>query len=203
MEILDFIASDAGKVVTGALIVFTGQIVVAALSWLKDASSTGASQRKEAEYLAIRLVLALENMVGEAYDGANDPQLRDEEGEVYPSTPEPKLVLPQDANYKVLPARLMYRVLSLPNRLNSFESGQLAVAEIDFAPDYREIFRYRSEQLSKIGLEALSIIDALCSEYKIPEPDRADGYDPRDGFERNLAKAKARQERESKSELVI
>ena len=185
---LDFIASDVGKVVAGALIAFTGQIVVAVIAWAKEASTKKAVQRKEAEFLAFQLVVALERMVGEAYNAIHDPLIYLDEGEANPTVANPKLNLPHGGDYKTLPAQLMYRVLSFPNRIIGMAEGMSAVAEHSGPPNYEEVFLYRREECAKLGLDGLAIIDDLCRKYAIPAPTRPKHYDPKEAFERDLKK---------------
>jgi hypothetical protein len=192
LDIFEFFSSDVGKVALGGLIAFFGQVVVALIAWFREARVTSRNLHRDAEYLAIRVVLVLEELVGNAYNAVNDPIAYDEEGIASETVSDPDLVLPTDGNYKALPSQLMYRILSLPNRLNAVEEGKAAVAEHSGPPGYDEVFQYRIEELSKVGLEALAIIQALCNKYAIPQPVRPEHYDPEDGFKREMTKVQKR-----------
>jgi hypothetical protein len=182
---LDFFNSDVGKVALGGAIAMSGQLAVTLISWLKEARFAASKKRKDAEYLAMRLVLAFDSLVNACYNAVHDPR-REDEGISESTVPDPTLMLPSDGDYKALPQHLMYEILSMPNRLESIKEGLSSAAEDSGPPDFYEFFEYRREHWSKLGLKALDLIDALCHQYKIPSPERSDFYKPRASFRDEL-----------------
>lgn len=166
----------------------SGQFLVSILGWVKEARFAGEKRRRDAEYLAIRLVLCFEDLVGASYNAVHDPLATDEKGCAVSTVSLPALVLLSDADYRALPAQLMYEVLSMPNRLDGIKEGLSAVSEHTGPPDYDEYFEYRRKHLSALGLRALNLIDVLCSTYKIPPPERPEFYTPRESFQDELEK---------------
>ncbi|MFT0877123.1 hypothetical protein VRZ08_11190 [Rhodopseudomonas sp. G2_2311] len=201
---LEFWNSDVGRVALGGVIAVSGQLVATLLAWLKEARFAAAKKRKDAEYLAMRLVLTLDSLVGACYNAVHDPLMTNNEGIVESSVSDPTLTLPTDGDYKALPRNLMYQILSIPNRLDDIKEGLAATSEDSFPPDFWEYYEYREEHFAKLGLKALELVDALCRQYKIPTPERPKHYTPRESFEEVLFKIKrAQRERcERNTELV-
>jgi hypothetical protein len=54
---LEFLGTHVGNVVLGGAIAVTGQLTVALIGWVKEERFAAGKTRKEAEYLAMRLVL--------------------------------------------------------------------------------------------------------------------------------------------------
>jgi hypothetical protein len=183
----DFFGSDVGKVALGGLIAFAGQLVASLLGWAKEARFAASKRRKDAEYLAMRLVLVFDDLTGACYNAVHDPLIEDVEGISSSTVDDPKLSLPTDGDYKALPPRLMFDIMSMPNRLEGIMGGLASVADISGPPDFQEYFEYRREQWSRLGLKALELIDALCRRYKIPLPERPQHYTPRQSFLDELA----------------
>lgn len=183
---LDFFQSDVGKVALGGLIAFGGQLTVAIIAWVKEARFAASKDRKAAEHLAVRLVLVFDELTRDCYNAVNDPLMPDPEGYVEQSVPDPELELP-DGDYKALPRHLMYGALSMPNHLGKIKDGMAAAWENSSPPDYEELFEYRREHLSKLGLRALALINSLCEAYKIPLPERPEFYTPWQSFQDELA----------------
>lgn len=189
MNILEFFSSDVGKVALGGLIALFAQVVVQLLVWLRESRSHSKAVRRDAEFLAIRVVLLLEDMIGNAYNVIHDPCSEDSQGYTSPTVASPPdLVLPPDGNYKAFSSQLMYRVLSLPSRLSSIKEGLSSVWNIASGPDYEEYFNYRSRELSTLGIEAIEVARELCQEYSITPPPRPQHYDPEADFRRELAR---------------
>ncbi|MHC2283174.1 hypothetical protein ACVME8_009817 [Bradyrhizobium diazoefficiens] len=134
---LEFWQSDVGRVALGGAIAVTGQLTATLVAWLKEARFAASKERKDAEYLAIRLVLVLDGLVVACYNAVHDPLMEDEEGITENTVPDPTLTLPADGDYRALPRHLMYEVLSMPNRLEGIKGGLAATADISGPPDYR------------------------------------------------------------------
>jgi hypothetical protein len=161
-------------------------------------------KRKDAEYLAMRLVLVLDALVGACYNAVHDPLTVDSEGITENTVADPTLTLPADGDYKALPRKLMYELLSMPNKLDGIKEGLAATADFSGPPDYSEYYEYREERWSKLGLKALDLIDALCRQYKIPLPERPEHYTPRESFREVVIKIeKAQQERNERNTALF
>jgi hypothetical protein len=179
---LEFFKSDVGKVALGGLIAVGGQLAVTLIAWAKEVWFDKSKKRKEAEYLAMRLVLLFDELTTDCYNAVHDPLAQDQEGCSEATVGDPTISLP-DGDYKALPRHLMYEVMSMPNRLESIKEGMASAWEFSGGPpDYDEFFEYRREHWSRFGLRALTLIDALCSAYKIPQPERPNFYTPRQSF---------------------
>jgi hypothetical protein len=184
---LEFFKSDVGKVALGGLIALGGQLAVPFIAWIKEAWFAAGKDRKEAEYLAMRLVLVFDALINDCYNAVHDPLIYDQEGCSESTVPDPTLSLPADGDYKAFPRHLMYEVISMPNKLDSIKEGMAFAWQHSGPPDYDEFFEYRREHWSRLGLKALDLIDALCRQYKIPLPERPDFYTPRQSFQDELA----------------
>jgi hypothetical protein len=134
----------------------------------------------------------------DCYNVVHDPLTEDQEGCSEATVGDPTLSLPTDGDYKALPRRLMFQIMSMPSKLDGIKEGAASVWDFSTPPDYEELFEYRREEWSKLGLEALELIDALCREYKIPVPDRPKYYTPRESFSNALVEVK--QERKKREE---
>ncbi|MGM4928813.1 hypothetical protein [Tardiphaga sp. 619_E2_N8_5] len=201
---LEFFSTDVGKVALGGAIAVGGQLTVTLMAWTKEALFAADKRRKEAEYLAMRVVLTLDELVGGCYNAVCDPLREDEEGASHTTTPNPTLTLPADGDYKALPRSVMYELLSMPNRLSGIKEGLSSVGEESFPPDYEEYFEYRRLNWSKFGLQALSLIDTLCREYKIPVPERPDYYTPSESFKAEIAEIERRKrERDERTQSLM
>ncbi len=178
----DFFATDIGKVALGGFIATTGSLIVFGLGWLKESQLSWKKQKIEAQHLGIRLVLVLDKLVADCYNAVNDPLSVDGQGCTHSTVPNPEYALPEGGDYRALPTQLMYDIMSMPNRLNALKEGMDSVGEQSSPPEYEEYYRYRDENLSKLGLRAIGQIEALCKKYKIPPPERPSFYDPKEGF---------------------
>lgn len=202
-EMLEFFSSDIGKVALGGLIAVSGQFLVSILGWIKEARFAQKKRRQEAEYLAMRIVLAFDDLVGAIYNAVHDPLMTDDKGYTESTVADPSLVMPSDGDYKALPAQLMYEVLSMPNRLDGIKESLSSVSEYADPPDYEVYYEYRRAELSKLGLKALDLIDALCRKYDIPPPERPEHYTPRSSFNEELVKIARLNDERSRSRRGI
>ncbi|WP_136474195.1 hypothetical protein [Pseudomonas sp. DG56-2] len=184
----EFFASDMGKVALGGLIAISGQLIVFILGWIKESLLSWKKREIEAQHLSIRLVLALEKLVGDCYNAVNDPLYTDENGYTRSSVPNPEFALPEGGDYRALPTQLMYDIMSMPNRLEGIKEGLASARENASPPDYDEYHLYRRETLSTLGLKAIAQIESLCATYKIPLPERPSFYDPKQGLRDQLAR---------------
>ena len=112
-----------------------GVVVGAALPWLRDAWNN----KRNARYLAIRVVCVLDDFLDQCTDIVGDDGLsleqRNADGELRPQVSQPTgLLLPNDVDWRSIDHELMYSILALPSRiqndnrfhpttLNSLKSG--------------------------------------------------------------------------------
>jgi hypothetical protein len=192
--VLEFFKTDVGKVALGGIIAVGGQLMATFIGWAKEYWFDKSKRRREAEYLAMRLVLVFDELVTGCYAVVHDPLIQDHDGCSEATVGHPTLSLPTDCDYKALPRRLMFKVLSMPSKLDGINEGLSNAWEFSGPPDYKEFFEYRGEHWSKLGLEALELIDAICREYKIPPPDRPEYYDPKQSFLKEMADAQEAQQ---------
>lgn len=178
----NFLGSDAGKVALGGAIAIAGQLMVFLLGWGKEHLVARKKIELEAQHLGIRLVYVLEKLVGDCYSAVNDHTFTDQSGLTFNAVDNPDLTLPLDGDYRVLPTAIMYDVMSMPSRLEAIKEALATMREFASPPDYSEYYEYRRETLSKLGLKALEVIDALCKKYRFPRPERIEHYDPKDVF---------------------
>jgi hypothetical protein len=134
----------------------------------------------------MRLVLVFDELITACYNAVHDPLVEDQKGCSESTVADPTLSLPTDGDYKALPRRLMFQIMSMSSKLDGIREGMASAWEFSGPPDFQEFFEYRREHWSKLGLEALELIDALCREYKIPPPDRPEYYEPRASFQKEL-----------------
>jgi hypothetical protein len=201
---LEFLKTDIGKVALGGAIAVSGQLAATLIGWGKEYWFDASKRRREAEYLAMRLVLVFDELTTSCYNTVHDPLMEDQQGCSEATVGNPTLSLPTDGDYKALPRRLMFQIMSMPSKLDGIGEGMASAWDISGPPNYDEFFEYRREHLSKLGLEALELIDALCREYKIPAPDRPKYYTPRESFLNELAKVEQeKQEREEASSKMM
>ena len=133
------------------------------------------SRKKDAEYLAIRLICILDTFMERCASVVGDNGLyhgqTDEQGYSRIQEPAPDLDIKiNDVNWKALPSELMYEILSFPNLIS--DADRLIGSTFELAacpPDYSEGFEERQNQYSLLGLKASTLSSKLRSKYKIPK----------------------------------
>ena len=165
-----------------ALIGLLGVVVGALMTAAKDIWVDRRSRRKDAEYLAIRVVSMLDRFIEGCAevagdDGLSDEQL-DEDGERQIQVSEPKFeVQSLDVEWKSISARLMYDILSFPELITAANHRVSGAFEHDCPPDYEEGFEERQFQYTALGLKASKLSNELRSNYSLPKRDYKD-WDP-------------------------
>jgi len=196
--------TDVGKgVALGGVIAVGGQLIAAAIGWGKEYWFDAGKRRREAEYLAMRLVLVFDELTNDCYSVVHDPLREDQGGCNEATVPDPSLSLPSDGDYKAFPPHLMFEIMSMPNKLDGIKKG-LSSGDFSGPPYFETFFEYRREHWSRLGLKALDLIDALCHRYKIPPPDRPKYYTPRASFLNELVEIKQNEQRrdEATSKMI-
>ena len=145
------------------------------LNFFKDIFTARQTRKKEAEYLAIRMICIFESFVDGCAAVVGDDGLYhgqpDEDGyhRVQVKTPELDVEL-KDVNWKSFSPQLMYEILYFPSLVkeaNSFISSTFEYATSP--PDFSEGFEERQYQYSTLGLKAAEIIQKLRNQYSIPK----------------------------------
>ncbi len=153
-----------------------GVLVGVGITWVRDALSQRTTRRRNAHYLALRVVCLLDRYIEDcakvADDDGSSPNQQNEKGDSHPMTDLPAApAFPADVDWKSIDQRVAYRLVSMDNeatRANWIISG---AAENAFPPDFAELFEERRYQYAHLGLRALDIARELRTEYKIPEPE--------------------------------
>lgn len=185
---MNFFQSDIGKVVLGGIVTISAQIFLSLFTWFKESRAEKNKKTKEAEFLAINLVIVLDDFVGECFNSINDSMQQDERGLWGTTVKYPSITLPI-GEYTSLPSGLMFEIISIPKRLRDILENLKLVGEESYPPDYFEYHKYRREHFSHIGLQALNQINALNKHYQIPDIRNDDQYDPKACFMHFINKA--------------
>ena len=166
-----------------ALIGFVGVVVGALMTAARDLWADWRSRRKNAEYLAIRIVSLLDRFIEGCTEVVSDDGLccgrpnADGCREIQVSTPKFE-VQSIDVDWKAIPASLMYDILSFPDFVDAANHRIHGVFEYAAdPPDYEEGFEDRQYRYAMLGLRASKISDELRSAYGIPER-KHDDWDP-------------------------
>jgi hypothetical protein len=148
----------------GVLVLVIGQVLVPlGREWF--------AMRRDAKYLAIRVVCVLEKYVEDCASTASDSGEADEVGCLSPRVKAPPApVYPTDVNWKSIKHSLMYKILALPAAADRAASYVSSVEENSYPPDYSEWFEARTHQYSILGLDANALAVKLREQYRIPEP---------------------------------
>lgn len=191
-----------------AIIGFIGVIVGSILSWAQAWYYSKREHQKNAQYLAIRVVIALRQYLYKCWlvsvdDGLNQGQ-RDQEGCLVPQATDPgPIVYPEDIDWKSIDPKLAYRLLSLQPSAESADRAISAAVEFtDGPPDYKDIFEERYLQYSKIGLLVTELENEICKTYKIPSDDSED-WKPKESFKKIIKQVELNRIREAASRKKI
>jgi hypothetical protein len=187
----EFFASGFGFMSAGAVIGITGVLVGVLAAklprWLAGRRQDSGADSAAARALAMRAVLALDDLVGACYAAANDdPEFNpDDPGEFVFHTGEPTIVLPRDVDWMMLGPAFADEIQWIPNRTRNIME---ALESLDISPpDYDDYFERRREGYSRLGLRAIELMERLCEAYRIPMPERPDYYSPREGFVQKIS----------------
>jgi len=175
-----------GSAVIGFIGVLVGAFVTAFKEWLFKRRD----QRRNAEYLAIRVCSMLDRFVDECVEVVDDDGTY--RGETEPDgTVSPKAELADigfddlEVDWQALPAALSYRVLNFPNDVQRAKKAIEVAGEHASPPDYDEAFEARQTQYAKLGLRAAGLSDALRTFAGLPAREELE-WDPLDAFRARL-----------------
>lgn len=157
------------------------------------------ARKREAKYLAVRVVCVLDRFVEDCASTAIDSGEEDEKGYCVPQVqaPDPP-TYPNDINWKSIGDSMMYKVLWLPaatERAANYVQGSTDNAS---PPDYGEYFEARTESYANLGLQAHELSRMLRKQYNLP-PVEFLAWDPISRMEDELRRISNRQEMRLKS----
>ncbi len=158
-----------------AFIGLIGVVLGVLLGVFRELYAESRSKKKEAEYLAIRMVCIFESFMEGCASVVGDDGLyhgqTDAEGysSIQVSPPELNVQL-EDVNWKSFPPALMYEILYFPNLIKDAQIFIDSTFEHAASPpDYSEGFEERQFQYSKLGIRASELTAKLRDIYKIPK----------------------------------
>lgn len=154
--------------------VLIGVVLGVLLNAIKEWWFQKRKNKKDLEYLAIRISCILDTFVNGCADVVADDGLcygqPDQDGCRSIQTKTPNFdPLSVDVEWKALPANLMHEVLSLPNQVeaaNNKISGAFEYAASP--PNYEEGFEERQFQYAALGLKAYGLASKLRSFVNLP-----------------------------------
>jgi len=177
---------------TEAIFGIVGVLVGSGISWFQTYWISNRTEKKNANYLAIRVFCILNKYATDCSYVVSDDGLscgqRNDEGclEIQVKLP-PVPNFPDDLDWKSIDSALMYKILSFPSYV---EAGNMAIAgasEHSFAPDYEEIFEERKFQYSQLGLTAFRLVEELASTFNIKQKIFDEDWNPFEYLENQLA----------------
>lgn len=190
--------------VIGLVGVVIGALLTPLLIGAKECWVARASRRKNAQYLAVRVVSLLDGFLEKCADVVGDDGLshnqREPDGLKSPQVSTPQLDFDSlKVDWRSIPPGLMYEVLSLPNRATAANQRIHGIFEYNYdPPDFDEFFEERQIQFGEIGLLAASLADRLRAMYGVPDRDYL-LWDPvkflREGKDLASSKRQQRQQR--------
>ena len=160
-----------------------GVIIGAGIPVLQTYLVNEQTTKKNARYLAIRVVCILDKFTEDCADVVNDDGLsfgqRTKEGSLEPQVKAPGApIYPEDVDWKSIDHELMYRILSLPSEVETADRIISSTTDIATPPDYEEWFEERRFWYSKYGLVALALSEQLSKEYDI-SPKKYNDWNPK------------------------
>lgn len=149
-----------------------GVLIGSAISWLQTLWVDKRATKKNARYLAIRVVCILDKYVEDCVDVVKDDGLsygqRTEDGCLEPQVKAPgSPVFPNDVDWKSIDHELMYMILSFPAEVESADRIIDAASDIASPPDFEDWFDERKFRYSQFGLVAYKLSEDLCTKYNI------------------------------------
>lgn len=152
--------------VAGLLGVFVG----AALTTLKDVLLLRLKDKKDAEYLAVRVVCLLERFAENCALVAEDDGEEDERGRRH--TVAASLAYDIDhlsVEWKSIPVSLAYDLLNFAAAVETESKGVSEAADEAEPPGYEEYYDARQWAGIRLGVKAISLADTLRKRAKLPK----------------------------------
>jgi hypothetical protein len=172
-----------------ALIGLLGVIIGAFVTIGWDSIQALWTRKKQRVYLAARVICILEDFIVGCTSVVKDDGEPDQDDCLHTQVPLPEINFTSlDVDWKVLPAGLMFEILSLPSK--GAEAKRVIDATFFYAaspPDNKEGFDERHQQYSELGLIACNLSIKLRSKFKLPQSEYEDER-PSDVFQTKIAK---------------
>ncbi|CAH0343202.1 hypothetical protein [Rhizobium sp. CECT 9324] len=192
---MQFFETAQGTMVLGSLIAIMGvlfglggAILVGLSRRLRLVRHPKPSMQRD---IAMRTILALDDFVGEAYMAVHDtPEFNPNDlGEFVFHADSPLFVLPSNVDWSEIKQELAEELQWLPNRVQNVVDG---LQSLDLSlPGNGDFFQHRQEDFSRLGLDALFLIDRLSAAYGVKRPERPPYYSPEAGFRKKIAETEA------------
>jgi hypothetical protein len=172
-------SNETGVQVKELLLVVVGGVLAAAGAMVQQWWSTFRDRKDHAYYLAVRVVVALDRYI----DGCTTVALDDGEEpgpyppeEIKPRTSEPDLSLPDDVDWRSIPLKLAYEIISLPGYVERAKAAIDAVFEGGGGNEF-QYMEERQRRCMEIALRAADLTNTLRDTYRIPQRVNV-GWDP-------------------------
>ena len=156
-----------------AIFGFFGVIIGSAIPWIQSTLSRRDQQKRDGNYLAVRVVSILEKYIYDCVDVVYDdgtafgqPAGKDGYHEDTAKNPG-AITFPDDINWKSIPPSIMFKLLLLPSEAENI-NRKIAFSQ-DFAepPDYCEYYSERQKGYAALGFKVVLLKEELCNEYNI------------------------------------
>ena len=142
-----------------------GVIVGAILPWFRDRWSN----KRQAGYLAIRVVCILDEFLEQCTSIVGDSGLCNPDGSLEAQVSQPNdLPLPKDVDWRSIDHGLMYKILVFPSRIQRDNRSISFAADNSFPPHYDEFYEERQYRYACLGLDAAALTQELQTTYGIP-----------------------------------
>ena len=158
-----------------AVIGFVGVIIGALLAPVIDLIRSWRSAKKNARYLAIRIICILDEFVGKCVEVVGDDGDRNNEGYYVYSSKLPEIEsFPENLEWKSIHHKMMYRILILPSKIkDAFNSIDFACDHYISAP-YDDLGPERQFEFAVLGLYAANIARDLRKAYGVPDEENSE-----------------------------
>lgn len=184
---------------TEAIFGLIGVLVGSLIPWFQTYWAERRATKKNARYLAIRIICILDIYLEDCAEVVKDDGLsygqRKADGSLEPQVKEPGVpVYPEDVDWKSINHELMYRVLSLPSEVKAAERLISFAREISEPPDFEHWFEERAYWYCIFGLTAYRLMEDLCVKYEIKKK-TYNNWDPLGDLTSNLELIQAKRQR--------
>lgn len=174
-----------------AIFGFIGVLTGSAISFFQTYWISRRAEKKNANYLAIRMFCILRKYAEACSNVVSDDGLscggRNEEGYLEIQVPAPPVpIYPDDLDWKSIDPKLMYKILSFPSDVEAGNRAIAGASEHAFPPDYEEMFEERRFQYSQFGLTAFRLAEELASSFNIKQSTFDEDWNPIEYLENQL-----------------
>lgn len=165
-----------------------GTIAGFALAWAKDWLVGRESRKRQAHYLAARIVCILERYLTHCGDVVHDNGEYDPQGNRHETVRhEPLEPYPDDVDWRSIAPDLMYRILMLPQEIWIARRSISSWAQDAFPPDWDEYYEERKFQYGRVGLYTFNLLNDIRNKYDLPRQHYRH-WNPQETFQSAMAK---------------